>query len=408
MKIAILGYGVVGSGVAEVLRLNGSRILKKTGHNIELKYVLDTRDLSGDPIEPFLAKNFEEIESDPEIKIVVESIGGETIAYDFVKRALLSGKSVCTPNKALMAKHGAELLAIAKQKDVSLLFEASVGGGIPLIRPFNDALLTDEILAISGIVNGTSNYILTQMSENGTSYSEALKAAQNLGYAEADPTADVGGFDACRKLSILLSLAVGKQVDYEDIKTVGIEKISAEDFSFASALGFTLKQLVNAKICENGVEALTAPFLVKLTHPLAAVNDVYNAVYITGKTTGDIMLYGSGAGKLPTASAVVSNIADAAVNRHIPYEWKSDKAKILPASGYVRSKVIRVLCSDEKAMLDAIKASNPQVKATTLANFPGHVAWITPPETDADTEKFIKSLNSVSGLKSVERVLLVY
>lgn len=402
-KVAILGYGVVGSGVAEVLRVNQAQIAKKAGQNIEVKYVLDLRDFPGDPVQPFLTKNFDEIENDPEVKIVVESIGGDTVAYDYAKRALLSGKSVCTPNKALIAKYGAELISIAKEKGVSLLFEASVGGGIPLIRPFTEALLTDEIQAVSGILNGTSNFILTQMSANGTSYAEALKDAQNLGYAEQDPTSDVGGFDACRKLAIMLSLTIGKQVNYEEIKTEGIENIGAEDFAFAKAFGFTLKQMVDGRVCENGVEALTAPFLVPLTHPIAAINDVYNGCWVKGKTTGNVMFYGSGAGKLPTASAVVSNIVDAALFTHVPYEWATEKIKLLPTEGYVRRKLVRVLCDNKNALADAVKT-----QAVTLPEYPGFAAWLTPPETEAQTAVALENLKTIPGFKAVERVLRIY
>lgn len=405
IKIAILGYGVVGSGVAEVLRNNQAQIMKKTGQEIEVKYVLDLRELPGDPLECRLVKDFAVIENDPEVTIVVESMGGETVAYDYAKRALLAGKNVCTPNKALMAKHGAELLALAKEKDISLLFEASVGGGIPLIRPFNSALLTDEIETVSGILNGTSNYILTQMSVKGTSYAEALKSAQELGYAEADPTADVGGFDACRKLSILLSLATGKRVDYEDIQTEGIENISGEDFAFAHALGFTLKQIVDGRICENGVEAITAPFLVPLFHPMSTVNEAYNAAWVKGKATGNIMLYGSGAGKHPTASAVISDIVDIANScTHIPYGWTAEKVKVLPVSGYVKRKVIRVACENPGVIVDAVDSEN----AVALPDYPGYAAWITEPQTEAETTALLEKLKELPGFKSVERVLRVF
>jgi homoserine dehydrogenase len=404
MKIAILGYGVVGSGVAEVLKTNRARIFKKTGQDIDVKYVLDLRDFPGDPVEPLLTKDFGVIENDPEVEIVVESIGGETVAYDFAKRALLSGKSVCTPNKALIAAHGAELLTIAEEKGVNILFEASVGGGIPLIRPYTDALLTDEVQTVSGILNGTSNYILTQMRDKGTSYTEALQAAQKLGYAEQDPTADVGGFDACRKLSIMLCLATGKLVNYEKIKTIGIEKISAEDFAFGNAFGFTLKQIVDGHIRENGVEALTAPFFVPLSHPLAAVNDVFNGVWVKGKTTGNVMFYGSGAGKLPTASAVVSNIVDAVLGHHIPQTWTAESMEILPSDGYVKRKVVRVLCDDKNALAKAVKTE----KMITLDKYPKHVAWITPPETDAETAEMLKNLKASNTVASLERVLRIY
>jgi len=404
IKIAILGYGIVGSGVAEVLRMNQKQISKRAGQDIEVKYVMDLKDLAGDPCEKLQVKDFSVIENDPEVKIVVESIGGETIAYDFAKRAILSGKSVCTPNKALMAKHGAELLLLAKEKNVFLLFEASVGGGIPLIRPFNDALLTDSVNSVAGILNGTSNYILTQMSVHGTSYSDALKSAQELGYAEQDPTADVGSFDACRKLSILLSLATGKRVNYEKIKTEGIEKISTEDFIFANAFGFTLKQIVTGRICENGVEAIAAPFLVPLSHPMAAVNDVYNAAWIKGEATREVMFYGSGAGKLPTASAVVSDLVEIANGGHISYSWTSDEENILPCENYVKSKVIRVSCENPAEFLKSVKAE----KAISLEKYPASAAWLTAPQSEAETDTYLKALKNIPGFKSVEQVLRVF
>ncbi|MCL2225411.1 MAG: homoserine dehydrogenase [Defluviitaleaceae bacterium] len=404
VKIAILGYGVVGSGVAEVLQMNQAQIAKRAGENIEVKYVMDLRDLSGDPAEKLLVKDFTIIENDPEVTIVVESIGGETIAYDFAKRALLSGKSVCTPNKALMAKYGAELLALAAEKGVALLFEASVGGGIPLIRPFNDALLTDEIETVSGILNGTSNYILTEMSENGTSYAQALKNAQELGYAEQDPTADVGGFDACRKLSILLSLATGKQVDYEEILTEGIDKISTEDFIFASELGFTLKQIVNGRICKNGVEAITAPFLVPLGHPMSTVNEAYNAAWVKCKAADNVMLYGSGAGKYPTASAVISNIVDAVGAKYTSFVWSAEKMPVLPSDAYVKSKVIRVSCDNPSELLKSVKAE----KSITLEKYPNFAAWLTAPQTETETAAVIAEVKKLPGFKSVEQVLRVF
>jgi homoserine dehydrogenase len=403
VKIAILGYGCVGSGVAEVLQMNQAALQRRCGQGIEVKYILDLRDFPGDPLEARLTRKFEDIENDAEVTIVVEAIGGETIAYEYAKRALLAGKNVCTPNKALIAAHGAELLAIAAQKGVNILFEASVGGGIPLIRPYTDALLTDEIHSVSGILNGTSNYILTQMSENGTGYAEALKDAQNLGYAEQDPTADVGGYDACRKLAILLSLATGKKVNYEHIHTEGIENISAADFAFAKSLGFALKQVVSGDIAKSDIEAITAPFLIPLGHPLAAINDVFNGVWVNAKATGNVMLYGSGAGKLPTAAAVVTNIADVIVGNHIPTVWTDDAAKILPVENYVKRKVVIVSCENANAVFDVVQAP----KAITLAEYPGLAAFLTAPETETQTATTLEKLKSVAGFKSVERVLRV-
>ncbi|MCL2047801.1 MAG: homoserine dehydrogenase [Defluviitaleaceae bacterium] len=403
MKIAILGYGVVGSGVAEVLHVNRTQITKRTKQEIEVKYILDTRQFPGDPLEGLMVSDFGVIEGDSEVKLVVEAIGGDTIAYEFVKRAIMAGKSVCTPNKALVAAHGPELIALAREKGVCFLFEASVGGGIPLIRPFADAMVAvDEVQSIAGILNGTSNYILTQMSTNGKSYAEALKRAQELGYAEQDPTADVSSQDACRKLSIMLSLVTGKQADYQKIKTEGIEKISAQDFAFANALGFTLKQVVSGKICgSSGVEAIAAPFLVPLSHPLATVNDVYNGFWATGKTTGNIMFYGSGAGKLPTASAVVSNIADAVCFADsLSYTWTSEEVNILPWENYSYRKMIRVSYED-KSVLEGVDG------VVTIGQYPNCAAWVVPAETEAETVERVARIGEMAGVR-VLQVLRVY
>jgi len=405
MKIAILGYGVVGSGVAEVLRLNAAQISQRAKQAIEVKYILDLRDFPDDPLEKCFVKDFTIIEKDPEVAVVVESIGGETVAYDFAKRALLAGKTVCTPNKALIAAHGAELLAIAREKSVGLLFEASVGGGIPLIRPFCDALLIDEVQAVSGILNGTSNYILTQMNVHGAEYADALKEAQKLGYAEQDPTADVGGFDACRKLSIMLSMATGKTVDYTEVTTEGIDNIGAADFAFAKASGFTLKQIVDARCCENGVEAITAPFLVSLDHPMAVVSDVYNGCFVRGLATGSTMFYGSGAGKLPTAAAVISNIVDAATGAYNPAEWIQEKAKILPVSKYVYRRAVRVTCENPLGFAAAVCANASPV---ILPEYPGQVMLLSDEKTEAEAATDLEKLKNIPGYKAVERVLRVY
>lgn len=410
IQIAILGYGVVGSGVAEVLKQNQAQIHKKVGNGIEVKHVLDRRDFLGDPVEKLLTKDYAVIENDPDVKIVVEAMGGVEVAYDYTKRALLKGKCVCTSNKALIAKHGAELLAIAKEKDINILFEASVGGGIPLIRPFNHALITDQIIAIAGILNGTSNYILTQMSTKGTEYDVALASAQKLGYAEQDPTADVGSYDACRKLAILLSLGLGKQVDFEDILTEGISEIDAADFAFAHGFGFTLKPMVEARIGPDGVEALASPLLVSVTHPLSTVSDVFNGVMVKGKTTDYCMFYGQGAGKLPTASAMVSDIVDAAkhLTRHIPHAWSDEKTGILPPSGYVKRKVIRVSSSDPATVIEQLPFVTKEAQVLELPGYPNQLAWLTLPETEQETEAALEKIRSMMGVDRLERVLRVY
>ena len=325
IKIAVLGYGTVGSGVVEVLNTNQESINRKIGDEIEVKYVLDLRDFPEDPIQEKIVHDYDVILKDEEIKIVVEVMGGVNPAYTFVKQALEAGKSVCTSNKELVAKHGAELLEIAHEKDINFLFEASVGGGIPIIRPLNCSLTSNEIEEITGILNGTTNYIMSKMADEGSEFEDVLKDAQDKGYAERNPEADVEGYDACRKIAILSSLAFGNQVDYEDIYTEGITKITAEDIKFAKKMGYSIKLLASSKKVENKFYAMVAPFLVPQTHPLYSVNGVFNGIFVHGNVLGDVMFYGSGAGKLPTASAVVADVMDAAKHMHrsIMNDWSS-------------------------------------------------------------------------------------
>lgn len=331
IKIAILGYGTIGSGVVEVLDTNQESIAKRAGDEIEVKYILDLRDFPGDPMEGKVIHDYNIIAEDPEIQVVVEAMGGVEPAYTFVKRALLSGKSVTTSNKALVAKHGAELIAIAKEQGINFLFEASVGGGIPIIRPLNSSLTADEIQEITGILNGTTNYMLSKMTFEGLEFDDVLKDAQSRGYAEADPTADIEGYDACRKIAILTSLVCGQQVDFEEIYTEGITKITAVDIRYAKAMGRVIKLLATSRKTEEGYCAMVAPFLLSQEHPLYNVNDVFNAIFVHGNVLGDAMFYGSGAGKLPTASAVVADIVDIAkhLNKHILISWSSKKMDLV-------------------------------------------------------------------------------
>lgn len=327
IKIAILGYGTIGSGVVEVLNTNQESIAKRAGDEIEVRYILDLRDFPGDPMEKKIVHDYDIIADDPEIQVVVEAMGGVEPAYTFVKRALLAGKSVTTSNKALVAKHGAELIAIAREQNINFLFEASVGGGIPIIRPLNSSLTADEIEEITGILNGTTNYMLSKMTFEGLEFDDVLKDAQSRGYAEADPTADIEGHDACRKIAILTSLVCGQQVDFEEIYTEGITKITAADIRYAKAMGRVIKLLATSKKTEEGYCAMVAPFLLSQEHPLYNVNDVFNAIFVHGNVLGDAMFYGSGAGKLPTASAVVADIVDIAKHLHknILISWSSRK-----------------------------------------------------------------------------------
>lgn len=327
MKIAVMGYGTIGSGVVEVLDVNRDVIAARVGEPVEVKSILDLREFKGDPIEHLVVHDYMDIVNDPEIRIVVETMGGVEPAYTFVKAMLESGKHVTTSNKALVADKGAELLQIAKDHKVTFLFEASVGGGIPIIRTLQESLTGDVIEEIKGIVNGTTNYMMTKMTQEGSEFDDVLKEAQAKGYAEKDPTADIEGYDACRKIAILTSLVCGQQVDYNDIPTEGIHKITATDIQYAKAMGRAIKLLATSQASGDTYFARVAPFLLTPDHPLYHVNDVFNAVYVRGNMLGDGMFYGSGAGKLPTASAVVGDIVELAknVDTNLAIEWKAEK-----------------------------------------------------------------------------------
>lgn len=340
VNIAILGYGTVGSGVYEVIRRNNTHISRRSGEDVRVKYVLDLRDFPGDPVEDILVHDADVILDDPDVEVVVEVMGGVEPAYTFTKRALESGKSVCTSNKELVAKHGAELLHIAKDHNCNYLFEASVGGGIPIIRPMNQSLTVDHLDEISGILNGTTNYILTKMSEEGLPFGEVLKDAQAKGYAERNPEADIEGYDACRKIAILASLAYEKQVDYEDIYTEGITGITKEDFDILKPAGLSVKLLGVARRVEGTVYAMVAPFVVDRDNPLYGVRGVFNAIMLKGDMLGEVMFYGKGAGKLPTASAVVSDVVDAIKHRGriIMSFWSEEKRTL----GDIRSFAVPV------------------------------------------------------------------
>ena len=315
-NFAIMGFGTVGGGVAEVLRMNAEAIAAKLGEPLNLKYILDVRDLSATPYADKAVKDFSILENDPELDVVVESIGGAKVALEFTRQCLLAGKHVVTSNKELVASHGRELLEIARDKNVNYLFEASVGGGIPVLRPLFQCLAGNQIQEIAGILNGTTNYILTRMVKEDASFADALKEAQAKGYAEADPTADVEGLDAGRKICILSDLAWGKEVRPEDISVQGISAIDLKDVAIASGAGYRIKLLGRAMKLEDGRQAaFVSPHLVPESSPLAAVDDVFNAIMIRGNAVGDVMFYGRGAGDLPTASAVMGDVLDALEHR---------------------------------------------------------------------------------------------
>ena len=365
IKIAVLGYGTVGSGVFEVIRTNRERIRKNAGEEIEIKYVLDLRDFPGDPVSDVLVHDFNVILQDPEIQIVAEVMGGTGAAYQFTKQALLAGKSVCTSNKALVAEHGRELMEIAREKNINYLFEASCGGGIPIIRALNASLTGDVINEITGILNGTTNYMMYKMDVEGSDFDEVLKEAQQKGYAEADPTADVEGHDACRKIAILSTLAYSKYIDYKSIYTEGITKITPADMDYARAINRKIKLLATSKQMEEGCYAMVAPFLVNDENPLYGVNDVFNAVFVNGNMLGDAMFYGSGAGKLPTASAVVGDIVDAA--RHlktgtIRNGWSGEPAHMMSLDHVTGEFLVRIKAEAREQAETPVKAEAPAEK----------------------------------------------
>lgn len=330
ISVAVLGYGTVGSGVVEVFRQNQEKIDRCAGDQVRIKYVLDLRDFPEDPVQELIVHDFEKIVSDESVDIVVEVMGGLEPAYTFVKRSLEAGKNVVTSNKALVAAHGAELLKTAKENHVNYLFEASVGGGIPIIRPLVSSLTADEIEEITGILNGTTNYMMTKMFYEGADYDEVLKEAQANGFAERNPEADVEGMDACRKIAILSSIVSGKQVDFRDIYTEGITKITVQDMRYAKQMNAVIKLLATMKRDEEKLEAVVAPFILPAEHPLASVNGVFNAIFVHGNALGDAMFYGSGAGKMPTASAVAADIVEAAKyrNKTICEYWSGERLEL--------------------------------------------------------------------------------
>ena len=404
VNVAVLGYGTVGSGVVEVLNTNKEIIKQKAGDELKVKYVLDLREFEGDPVKEILVHDYDVILKDKDVKIIAEAMGGEEPAYTFTKNALLAGKSVCTSNKELVAKHGAELLEIAKKNNANYFFEASVGGGIPIIRPLNQCLVADEITEISGILNGTTNYILTEMSEKGSAFEDVLKEAQDKGYAERNPEADVEGYDACRKIAILTSLITGAQVDFEDIHTEGITKITDVDFKYAKAMKASIKLLGISRKIDGKFYSMVAPFLVKANNPLYSINGVFNGILVHGNMVDDVMFYGRGAGKHPTASAVVSDVVDAAKNlgKHVPVKWDQTKSE-LGQFGDCKSKFfVRMKDKglDDDQMTTIIEAFGDvlYVKAEGVTD---ELAFIT---KEVKEEEFAEHLKKFEDVYSVIRV----
>ncbi len=401
MYVAVMGFGTVGSGVAELIYKNHDSIVKKSMQDsLEVKYILDIRDFADNPFADKMIKDFNIILNDPEVEIVVETMGGVTFAYDFVKKLLLAGKSVVTSNKELVAQHGFELLTIAEEKNVNFLFEASVGGGIPIIRPITQCLAANEIDEIAGILNGTTNYILTKMITEKQSFDEALAKAQELGYAEKDPTADVDGHDACRKICILSALSFGKHVYPDSVHTEGIRNIKLSDVAYAASWGGVIKLIANArKLSDGRINVTVGPAFVAKHSQLASVDDVFNAVLIRGDATGDVVFYGKGAGKMPTASAVVADVIDAAkhTQKKKNFGWADAEenyvADYLEAetSLYVRGKT-----DDKDAVIKALNEKIGAVRVLTREGAPeNEIAFVTNPAPEGTLRNGIAEANGL-------------
>lgn len=399
VQVAILGYGTVGSGVYEVLRTNRDSIKEKAGEEICVKYVLDLREFPGDPVEEVLVHDYEMIVNDPEVDIVVEVMGGIEPAHTFAKRALEAGKSVATSNKAMVAECGVELCKIAREKKINFLFEASCGGGIPIIRPLNNALTAEVIDEITGILNGTTNYMMYKMSTEGCDFEEVLKEAQAKGYAEADPTADIEGHDVCRKIAILSSIAYGKFVDFHEISTEGITKISAADMKYAKKLGMTIKLLGTSKRTDDQVYALVAPYLVGTSSQLYSVNDVFNGIFVHGNMLGDAMFYGSGAGKLPTASAVVADVIEEAKNLHknVMYGLSQEKMELMSADNIKGRYFVRYQGSASEA-----ESTFGKLEQVVGGVAEGEIGFITGEMTYGDYQKKAGELGEIAQMIRVK------
>ncbi|MBQ4187293.1 MAG: homoserine dehydrogenase [Firmicutes bacterium] len=394
VSAAIMGYGTVGAGVFKVLNMNRELIRERVGEEIRVKYVLDLREFPGDPVTDVLTHDFNDILNDPEVRIVVETMGGLRPSYEFTKRALMAGKAVCTSNKELVAEHGVELRQIAKEKNVNYLFEASCGGGIPIIHVLDSALTADEIDSVHGILNGTTNYILTQMMDEGKEFADALKEAQALGYAERNPEADIEGWDACRKIAILSSLAYGKHISYKNVYTEGITAVDAADMAYAKALNMKIRLLAASGHSEEGVWAMVSPMLVNKQNMLYHVDGVLNAILVHGNAVGDTLFYGSGAGSLPTASAVAGDVISAArhLSRTMASDWKAEEMELMPLDDVRHAFFVRFIGTEEEA-----KAAFGGIKPVHLPELPGEFGFVT----DVMTEKEFREVSSGNVLKRI-------
>ncbi|MCQ2081964.1 MAG: homoserine dehydrogenase [Lachnospiraceae bacterium] len=399
INIAVLGYGTVGSGVVNVIETNHSKVNQKSTDEINVKYILDLREFPGDPYESKVVHDFNTILEDGDIKIICETMGGTKPAYDFTKSALLKGISVCTSNKELVAQHGPELIKIAKENNCNYMFEASVGGGIPIIRPLNSSLTSEDVDAITGILNGTTNYILTKMENEGAAFEDVLKKAQELGYAEKNPEADVEGYDAGRKIAILTSLMAGKNMKFENVYTEGITKITSKDFDYAKAMNRTIKLFGLSRKENDEYYAMVSPFMVSKDHPMAMVNDVFNAIFVHGNTLGDTMYYGRGAGSLPTASAVVSDVIECARNigNNVPVFWDAEDVKIKGVDDITHKFFVRV-SSDKKDAALRVFGNIETVDSVVDGEF----AFVTELMSEKNFKKSADEVSIISRIRLVD------
>ncbi len=380
IKIAIIGFGVVGSGVYEIIRQNSEEITRNANTPVDIKYILDIRDFSSHPEANLFVNDINIIKDDKEVSIVVEAMGGVEPANTFTRLMLSSGKTVITSNKELVATYGDELFAIAKENGCAYFYEASVGGGIPIIRPLRNCLAANRVDSVSGILNGTTNYILTRMFQAGVSFESALKEAQEKGYAEKDPTADVDGFDTGKKISILSSMINGEKINYADVHTEGIRSITVEDTEFARKFGYSIKLIGKCERIGEKFAVLVAPMLVSNSSLLSGIDDVFNGISVCGNMLGDALFYGRGAGKLPTASAVVADIIDAVRTKDLSFNppWvKEDKNVLIP---YEELTVSMYVCVKAESMESAESFVKDKFGTDTKTLTNGeYMAFITPP-----------------------------
>ena len=399
IKMAIMGFGTIGSGVFDVVKKNADILEKNIGEPLEIKYVLDIREFPGQPVQEVLVHDVNTILEDPEVSVVVETMGGVEPAFTFVSGALAAGKSVATSNKELVAQKGVELQQIAREHNVSFLFEASVGGGIPILRPLLTCLTADRIESITGILNGTTNYILTKMDRGGWEFADALAQARAKEYAERKPEADIEGYDACRKIAILASIVLGQKVDYHDVYTEGISKISVTDFTYAHSLGCEIKLLGDFRMVDGRAFVCVAPFLVKAENPLYAVSGVFNGILVHGNMVDDVMFYGRGAGKDATASAVMGDVVEALQNpgKTVYPGWKGESCPLAPQGEAERAFLIRVPEQESQKAQEVFAGARP-----VKAKIPGEAGFLTEVMSEAAFEEAAAQVTVLSRIRVFE------